>query len=347
MKKLSLILILAAVILGIYGCGKGDSPLSPEETAMNAYKKTIETPFEDGDFIYYIDYNYNDGMYYMTAGTSNSIVSFYRSSDGITWEIYKELKDYRVFYDFAFEFYHREFRIGRDGYIYFQSGGAINIISPDLSEMKSILYPNAWCMFNPWDPINIDNEGVIYSGVVYKSTDKGETWAYIKAPFDIQRAVTTEIVNNKLIVDAECSFWISEDKGETWTKVLDKKNPDSDSIRYFYDIEKIADNKPGEYKIKIPVAGEFEILNINNDGKIVANWTGYTEDYLPGEYDHNCNIHTSADNGETWDFQFCLISERQLPHHNYEVYYTKSGYVYTNTLNANIFNITRNKTPIK
>ncbi len=348
MKKLSLILILAAVILGVYGCSDDIDGISPVKSANS---EKVEHVLKHCASISIIDYNKMEDTYYMIAFEYNSMkLILYTSKTGEDWTLLKDMsKDYKYFDLFRGGEDIQSLKMSQKGNLFIQYKNTFFSVMNDFEILNNLNYLAKYeykgNIIVDFSDINIDDDGVIYSGCYLKSTDEGFNWTFIETPFENgDYFYKTYIYGNMIIADFKDCIWKSEDKGETWIKVLDKKTSESPTELYYYKLENIPTNKQVEYKITRPEEGIFNIIKMLDNGLIIANWEGYKEnDYFPG-YASNCNIHTSTDNGETWNYELSFMDTYTSSYSGSPaIYYTKSGYIYAKTGDG----IVRNIKPIK
>ncbi len=344
MKKLSLLLILAALILGVYGCGE-----EPSKPVLYQSADKIEPAFPGYDFIADIfQNNYDDNYYAILRNHGTKQYDIFKSTDlGATWQL-EDIFTMDMFDSTMNQFYNAPNIIyGNDDYVYYYINSNKYRKSKSESKfqtLKTIIVSEDstyFCQFG--SQFNFaDKDGVLYASAYAKSTDYGETWVTIKRPFEYSSysaAIDNYIISNAEISTSEYQYYVSADKGETWTKsTFDYSRNEKNSKYYkFYSNEYIAYNKQPS-QIKKPEKGDFYIYDINSNNTVIASRSGYfdhEEDYY-GFF----SIYTSKDDGENWKFHFSFDSRDGS-------YYTKSGFIYFNSERYNFKGIKRNKTALK
>ncbi len=344
MKKLSLILILAAVILGVYGCDE-----EPSRPSIYSSADKIETAFAGYDYIADIfQNNYDDNYYAILLNHGTKQYDIFKSTDlGATWKL-EDIFTMDMFDSTMNAFYDAPTIIyGKDDYVNFFS--APNIYRKHKSDSKfktlktkivsedSTYYSQIGSQYK-----YIDKDGVLYASAYAKSSDNGETWIKIKRPFDHTSFSTA--IDNYIIIDAEISiseykYFTSSDKGKSWTGSTFDYSPNEKNSKYykFYNNEYIAYNKEPRLIKKLEM-GDLYIYDINSNNTVIASRSGYFEHE---EDNHGLfSIYTSKDDGENWKFHFSFDSRTGS-------FYTKSGYIYFNSTMRDYRGIKRNKTPIK
>ncbi len=343
MKKLSLILILATVILGVYGCD-GDS--EPTELPDNSFK--IEQFRDDNLQIYSLNYNDYDDRYYMFAYDKEKHKhNVYISSDeGENFELLLQIDNSGIGFSIMKP---PSIVIGKDGCVFVSTKEKFYRYSPSLQE-RTDLFKNSKLLDAPYgdysekflytwnNVLAIDSDGIIYKGNTYKSTDNGATWTTMNLnPAIISQGSNMELLikNNILVAYNWLSnfFYISSDKGETWSDLtMQYKDIDSSYFAY-YDVNNITSANPKPYTIKKSDDKISNILGIDKYGNVIGETFGKAGKLFDPEKDY---YFSSSNMGESWKYHFNTYLAWS--------FYTPSGSLYFGTIWRGTF---RSKTPLR
>ncbi len=352
MKKLSLILFLAAVIFGVYGCGE-----EPESRDIPANSHKLEMLGDKDLLLYSIYYNDYDNNYYLLGYDSvNDKYNVYKSEN--------EGEDFDLCLTLDADIYgNRQVRpdivVGKGGYVFLSTSGVLYRYSPDLSEKVDLIETgkSAEGLESPYfnlrggrGLIAVDSDGILYKDLYYRSTDNGLTWI-LAADYKDDKEENKDddwvasspqlLIKNNILVyysrSIQPSFKISTDQGYSWSKVF-LVSSSIDSLHCaFYDIHNITSADPKPYIIKKHAKGDTKVIGIDKYGKVLSEKLGSHADFDYKFYDPKYTyIYASSDMGETWDYQFYLFE--------YQRFFTPSGHLYFETWEQGIL---RNITPLK
>ncbi len=344
MKKLILLFIISVVMLGISACE--DDSVQPD-TFSSADK--LEIAFEGYDFILDIfQNNYDDNYYAILVNRDTVQYNIFKSTDlGATWQLEDVFTKSMIsptldkFYDTPTIIY------GKDDYTFFylhnkifrkaKNQSKFDLLNIKIDTEDRTYYDQFGYQFN-----FVDKDGILFASDFVKSSDNGETWTDINKPYNT--SVYSTAIDNYIVVKADNSepeyqYYVSADKGESWTEsTFDySRNDNNSEYLRFYNDEYIAYNLEPK-QIKKPSKEELYIYDITKNNTVIAYETGY--------FDHDkdnfgdFSIYTSKDDGENWKFHFSFDSRTGS-------FYTKSGYIYFNSTSYNYHGIKRNKTPLK
>ncbi len=339
MKKLSLILILAAVILGVYGCSENatkpvqNSDLEKIESAFVGYDRLASCYYSDFDKeLYAVLLKENDDRYFV----------FSSKDEGKTWSYRNSFPSYLFDTPIEQDPLNKKFVYGKNNYIFSLMRGKLYRFvnnSTDIIALDAKI--DVFANHLSADKIFIDEDGAIYSSITSRSDDNGNSWNDIG--MNLYRNFNFSFINDELFIDnkiycqgitsgGRLSYFNSTDKGQTWSQLVNPFEMYNDSIFFHLSIEDVADGKTTPLEITKPKEGYYKSAYLNNN-LLIINWMYNYRSGLP-IYGYN-NVSTSDNYGKTLQVKFKVDAER--------LFFTKSGYIYANTMTG----IFRNKTPLK